>query len=111
MDPNNPIDELGRATLVISRLIGKTVFTDTPEDQALLQKLFDARDELNWTAQQLIAHDIDIAAANCAGDCQTISASADALAQITSATASAQAVLHSVTAIVEAGSSVLTKVA
>jgi hypothetical protein len=109
MAENIAINELSDASKSISRLIGKTLFSDSPEDQALLDHLFQARDQINAAAQQLIASDLATSIADCQDDLRTLSSGTTALQGVASAVKSADAVLGIVNQIAEAVSSLLTK--
>jgi hypothetical protein len=111
MDANSAIQQLGLASLGISRLIGRTPFSDSPEDQALLTRLFRERDRINWTAQQLIGADLSGAVADYGDECATIGKATEALKAVESAVQSAKNVLDLANQVVSIGSSILAKVA
>src|SRR6267154_3960503 len=111
MDANAAIQQLGLASTSISRLIGRTIFSESPEDQALLTQLFRERDRINWTAQQLIGTDLSGAVADYDEECTAIAGATDALKAVESAVKSAKKVLDLANQVVSVGSSILAKVA
>ena|SRR5450631_4487175 len=104
------IQGLGDASASVSRLIGRTVFSDSPEDQALLDRLFQARDEINGTAQRTIAADLGTTIADFKDELRALSDGTDALKGVASAVTSTDKVLGIVNQIADAASSVLAKV-
>jgi hypothetical protein len=110
MDSSDAVQALGGSSIAISKLIGMTHFSTSPDDQETLSQLFRARDQINWTAQQLIGNDLSGSLSDYEDACAAIKGATDRLVGIKSAVDSAENALEIATKIVSIGSQILAKV-
>jgi len=107
MDSTAALQKLGEASKTISQLIGATTFSQSDADQRILKRLFQARDTVNWTAQQMIGAELSIALADYQQVCNAIDDAATRLSGIQSAVSKAELVLSAVDEVVAAASSLV----